>query len=414
MMRIRAFSIIELIVSIALATVLITTAYSAFRVASGYVSAGNRMANENALMVSGYFLAVDEADFMRAAASDPDRAPAFEPLDEAVVNLVDNAPAEDWWHWRDHRNPDPHRPWGILGEEERSWADPWDGDPRLTDAHKAGLPDVTPAENGHFYDPDPGDGREVRYTYPGMSDAQALAVYRESHGFYERTKVRERIHGALGWYAYAEYVPPNALFASEEEPDPDFDGFDEYGRDEVQDGKTFLGHDFNCWLDMGGATFFNSGSYSWYQEGGYPYLMLDPYGRDTLDQPGHRRSPSLAFAAETQPDLRSYIDSLDGVDMRGWDAQKPLMFLDLMNRSFSYRGYDNELLGERRPASWPNLRVMIRRRVAAGERQTIAVINALSPATGEQLGFRFRIWGTTLRGARINMGIEDPVSYDVK
>lgn len=59
----RAFTLIELMISVSLSIVIVYTAFSAFRVASQSVATCKRMSIENGMMRTGFFIALDELDF---------------------------------------------------------------------------------------------------------------------------------------------------------------------------------------------------------------------------------------------------------------------------------------------------------------------------------------------------------------
>lgn len=60
---VRAFTLIELMLSIALGSIVIYTAFAGFRVATQAITAANRLSLENALMRAGYFEAQRQVDF---------------------------------------------------------------------------------------------------------------------------------------------------------------------------------------------------------------------------------------------------------------------------------------------------------------------------------------------------------------
>ena len=61
--RIRAFTLLELMIAISLGLVILLTAATAFRVASSCVVTSNRLATENTLMRAGFEIALEQLDF---------------------------------------------------------------------------------------------------------------------------------------------------------------------------------------------------------------------------------------------------------------------------------------------------------------------------------------------------------------
>jgi prepilin-type N-terminal cleavage/methylation domain-containing protein len=65
MLRRQAFTLIEMLMALALSTVIMLTLYMGFRATLGGLQAANRVALENDLMRKGYLAILDEADFWR-------------------------------------------------------------------------------------------------------------------------------------------------------------------------------------------------------------------------------------------------------------------------------------------------------------------------------------------------------------
>lgn len=376
----KAFSLLELTVAIALGAVIVSTAFSAFHVAQGFIATGNRLADENAILRAGYAFAVDELDTwsrmadpaVQSRASDrvsdaPTTAfaelggPAGSSANETIVNLVDNRPTEDWWHWRDRHDPDPLGKWHTWRNVEPP----------------------TGAKTPRDLDGDPHD----RFPFLGLSGSEAEAIYEACHGFYDLPipgftdagfdpTIRRLLFRDLGWYGYLRYLPPHAMTI------------------EVKDGKLFYpkwdgrkndrhlyegipDHEFKYWSDWNNATFFYD----------------DQYLGD--DAPGGHASPMVNSLFQPMQD----------------DANN--LWTDWTLDGFRNRTLSFELLGDERPAHWPNLYISVRRDLDFGEEKAIIEVNAKSPVSGQLLGLRFRSWGTTLRGARISRGLEELPPYPI-
>jgi prepilin-type N-terminal cleavage/methylation domain-containing protein len=73
-MRRRGFSLIELILAIALGTIILLTVFATFRTVSTSISVANKLSRENALMRNGMLAALEEVDFW-VSYDDPDGDP---------------------------------------------------------------------------------------------------------------------------------------------------------------------------------------------------------------------------------------------------------------------------------------------------------------------------------------------------
>jgi len=175
----NAFTLLELLVAIALGSMLIATAFSGFRVAQGYISIGNTMADENRMLAAGYTLAMDEIDNWRLHEAEVGSgAHGFADHSansnwDQVLNAVDNRPTEDFWHWHDRLPGNASLPTDGDAWHGRSWHFPGGGDPAFT---------------------------------------AARGFYR-SASFMGGQPIREALIDQVGWYGYLEYLPPHAIAA---------------------------------------------------------------------------------------------------------------------------------------------------------------------------------------------------------
>ncbi|MBA3846244.1 MAG: prepilin-type N-terminal cleavage/methylation domain-containing protein, partial [Planctomycetes bacterium] len=185
----RAFTLIEMIVSIGIGSIICTAAFVAVRVSAQTIQTADRLAMENSMMRAGVAQALDELDFWTGY---DDPAPAstnrtlrqpgepFARFDFTVPELtLDIAPEraalayEDW-----------------SGRDARTW---YRGDPACDDGvraanysliSKAGFPDVSP--------------------------------YGDAHRRWQHHLVRDVVAG-LGYYALIDYAPANLMYSSMDE-----------------------------------------------------------------------------------------------------------------------------------------------------------------------------------------------------
>lgn len=298
----RAFTIIEMLVAIALATAVIFTAFTAFRVAQRAVSTGNRLAAENSLLRAGYHFGMREIDgWDGTRIAQPG---AFAALTPGVLNTIDNRPTEDWWHW-----------------------------PEATVA-------APPPVNTWF--------GTATYQMPGLDPLLSAAQFQECRGFYPAVQVRENTLNTVGWYAYLSYLPYNALFTSQ---------------------RGWLAGN-NVW---GGVDF---GTGSWYHDFANATLWHTSSG-------GGRSRGGTSYITGSQTTL--------------WGAALPTPDQAQLR--------NNLLDATVRPAHWPDLQVNVQRAYARARLIVYVEVNAKSPVTDQLLSLRFRTWGTTMRGARVNAGV---------
>jgi len=169
----RAFTIVELLVAIALATTIIFTAFTAFRVAQTAIGVGNRLASENSLLRAGYAFGMREIDGWegtRAATAALTPNP-FAVLNASTLNTIDHRPTEDWWHWRE----------AITA-----------------------MPAALPATGWH----------NSTFAMPGLTATESADLYKECRYFYSNSLIRETTLDTLGWYGYLSYMPYGTLYTS--------------------------------------------------------------------------------------------------------------------------------------------------------------------------------------------------------
>jgi len=403
------FTLLELLIAIALGSMLIATAFGAFRVAQGYISVGNRMADETETLASGWHLAMDEVDRWRRHVDKVDDgvvgAKGFTQDAEwqDLVNLIDNRPTEDWWHWHDRFEP--------LDPADAGNADAWHG---------------------------------RQWSSPGLSAAD----YVDSHGFIDRPlssmgmtstePVRETLHDVLGWYGYVDYLPTHAIFA-EAGPFLGHRGITQSGpgwRDQPN-----LGYGFNYYCDYGAVTsFYDEMSFKMYRHGHTGYHVEkehdDPAGGFAFAYDSGEGDNVEIWNGANYGDRRQYILKTVEKHFRprtkiaGGQTERDVLWqpqkLDLNWNSSTAGSYSQKVettvwnrkrhedplvLDDVRPKSWPKGIVSLRRVIRFGERQNVVEIAAESPVTGKVLALRFNAWGTTIRGARLMHGRETLPSY---
>ncbi len=199
-LRNGGFTLIELMIAVALGMLIVYAATAGLRVASQSVTNANRLALENSMLRIGYEQALDEIDFWTAydkpystnAGEQALRKAAMPfsplpPLETIQANAVGN-PAQAILNYP---SPETDTGWDPLymwpASDPRTW---WRANPaqRWRDPNKQ--KDVY-SRNGDY------------------------ALFADNNGSPHPWlfKQMEMLHKSLGWYGYCDYLPPSMLYA---------------------------------------------------------------------------------------------------------------------------------------------------------------------------------------------------------
>ncbi|HYE05851.1 MAG TPA: prepilin-type N-terminal cleavage/methylation domain-containing protein [Planctomycetota bacterium] len=347
-MRQRAFTLVELMISVALGVAVVGVAFAGVRVASASVAASSRIEIENAIMREGCLRAFERVDFW----TDCDVPGSYEPLRAIVAGRgLAFAPMSLAFP-------------GAAGAGEAARG--WDGDEAAWAPH-----DPRAWMRGSMIERPQSQDVDLRFGRYGLfSNLDAAPVAPPVGGVdYGAVQVERTWHanqlrgliGAIGWYGFIEYLPANAIYTWYETPSA---------------RTTAGGIPFDLVRESGADGVFcfenaNQGSRGRYRMSHrHQFAMPAPlaggdYARD------HYRWFSASFGG-------------DAATMRAFDgaatARVPLLPLA--------------------PAHWPSARVSVTRYVMNARATALCRVRWTSPLTGHVAEASFSAWGTSLRGAR--------------
>lgn len=373
-----AFTLIELMIAITLGMLVVYTAYAAVRVATGALTASQRLATENALLRVGLEAAVDEADFWTA--SDDPEVGGLRPLRGTTNNA--GKPFTDFRDLGFIDNAGPTTTWsGSAGAARRGWNPSplaWSAaDPRTW--CRANV-----AEEGTI---NPG-GNSPRTFWGHFGIYSHLDGSRAWHTWYPN-QVRGLIDG-LGFYGLFEYLPSNA-FA-------------------VYHGTTAPRGASNTSISFGGVPVALT-------DNGLNWLCPSDGGDNTMKGRIRNSNGSRYYMpgpqAATIGDARLLAKiGYEGRDL-GYNASEITNFLDRTRSARELMRRNGVLTA---PSNWPEVTYRVHRFIERGHPVTLCIVEMTSPLTGAQIALPFTTVATTLRGARQQRrpggGWSDPFSSD--
>ncbi|MBA3846936.1 MAG: prepilin-type N-terminal cleavage/methylation domain-containing protein, partial [Planctomycetes bacterium] len=367
-MNARAFTLIELIIAMALGAIIITAAAASLRLGAHSVTIADRLSRENALMRAGMTEAHREVDFWTRY-DDPDdaqrqrlrstspwdaaRGLPFTPLAASAAGGVAVWPrvvtsGEDARGW------DPGEPWAAA--DPKTW---WRGnviERPETDYLRFGryaifanrddaLTIASPTRQTSNGDVCPGDYGDVAVAHTWLHNQL------------------DGCHRAIGFFALLDYMPTNQIYAT-------------YAR--YQNGVTNLGG--MPWLWTGYDTPF----------------VFRAWGRP-LDLYGHNTGGDVHGVPAPRPDVS---------DMQLWERTRhPQIYQAYQSGGDTHRILMDEIanragLTPLRPTSWPDVTLTVSRHISHSRFVTLSRIAVTSPVTGASAHLSFTSFGTSLRGAR--------------
>lgn len=359
----RGFTLIEMMLAVALGLAVVYVAFAGFRVASQAVTITNRMATENALMRAGCDMAHERLDFWtdyddpvaggetpRLRASNGGEGMPFTPM-SSVMPLARNAmQPERSVGW------DPDEPWSAS--DPRTW---WHGNV---------------AEKFHT------DMTLGRYGIFANTRSNLLVSASAPVGDYGTVEVPHSwqynqvwdLHRALGYYGFADYVPANTLFACYRE----FAG---------------TATPFPTNLDGMPLVLFKPGSSFDNGEGGQEY----PKGLWRLTMVS-----SYAVLSPTSPTAPTPAAHQSRYTTGYWnnDTDFSRFLRESENRRELITG-KSSVSDQWRPTHWPEVTVTTQRFIKTARFVNLCRVRWVSPITGERAELAFTGFSTTLRGARL-------------
>ncbi|HYE06371.1 MAG TPA: prepilin-type N-terminal cleavage/methylation domain-containing protein [Planctomycetota bacterium] len=431
----RAYTLIELLVAIALGVVLVGSSMAAVRVATQSVTTSNRLAVENSLMRAGFLAALDEVDTWRMC-DDPSRP------DGTTLRAYD-ATLNRGMAFTPFTAIDPADPLRVPGfrlqrgpsaEEDRGW-DPdyaWpQDDPRLW--YHGNLAE-------RLWQTDRAFGHHELFahiktrpmldrTFPIAGTPSATHVAFGGEAAPRHTWLFNQVEGlknALGYYAVCDYLPSNAIYSVIGYPGRD----NRYGVGPVMPPDTTASTGENDMLVPP-----EWGHSAWEEDSRASDALS--VSRDSQDYP---MNPSWFSFAVSDNDTRiprglyritkeSQFCLIPGnrsspPAMRGYTAAELVQFnhrryyagqfstVETVQRLY-HRALLRDALVPVAPAHWPAIEVGVLRLVIFSRFANICRVRWRSPVSGQVAELSFNAFGTTLRGARRQRrASDDPLSPD--
>jgi prepilin-type N-terminal cleavage/methylation domain-containing protein len=345
----RGFTLIELMISVALGSLVVYTATAGFRVASQSVTLANRLGVENAIMRAGLQQAHERLDFWTDC-DDPE-IPAEQKLRNPVGGLANGGlpftPMRDVFPLIVHpTNPELTTGWNPKEKwspsESRTW---W---------HNSLAENNTNLMLG-------------RYALFANSKSNAdIPVY--GNVTVPHSWLSNQIwgmHSALGFYGYCDYFPAGTMF-----------GCSIYGD---------TGPDSGSMNDDGMATFSLYGYFSfgpnavsstkglWRLSTFSGYGLVNPTYPGSDDASLQRQVYNVGYATGTSAEVKNFLDKVN---------------------------YSIPTISSGGPAGWPKAEVSVGRMIKTARFISLCSVKMTSPFSGETVQLNFSSFSTSLRGAR--------------
>jgi len=345
----RGFTLIEMIIAFGLGLVLVLTAAAGLRMAAQTTTAATRLSLENALMRSAFLRAHEELDFWRAY-DDPEDATnrsyrdvgePFAPMSAVFPRgtlpganaIADPREFEVGW--------DEHYRWPA--NDKRTWMRA-----NLAEKH------ITVLAFGRY--------ALFWSTEPQLAVTSGVGAYGTVP--VPHTWLAGQYHGMqdrLGYYAFADYMPADALFAT---------------------SRPFLaaGSDRER-TNNGGMTMRLIAPGTQFEPGEGTTEVVKSLWRLTMPAAYAIPKPGAAGHAEY---FRVGYQNTTGAEVR----------------RLADRARIDQRLMPLKPSAWPSATYSVMRFIKTRRFVNLSTLGFTSPVTGERLELSFAGYGTTLRGAR--------------
>ncbi len=377
----RAFTMIELLIAISVGALLMVVAFAGLRAASSAFATGQRLSTENALMRAGFTSVLDELDFWKGS-DDPAAG-------RVALRQVDRSRAGQDHPLRDGLGQ-PFTPMKDVWNDTAELPGRWDGDAVSWSAHSA---NQAARWRGNFAECMDTDCRFGRYglffNQRATIDVPAYArdnVTLPAYG----TAIAPRetwwcqqyrgLTSTLGYYGLIDYLPVNAIHATYSRFYPDGPPMGDWGSYVNGGGipvEWLTGNWKSGWWDDSNRTPMTR-----YRAGlNFAYSVLAGPSAPTsasglADQ--HRRQTQILNVGDNVPHVTAFIDRV---------------------------GLASHLM-PLRPGHWPDVNGQVLRYVSVGKFFNLCIIRVADPVSGNRLQFSFNGFGTTLRGARQQRGLD--------
>jgi prepilin-type N-terminal cleavage/methylation domain-containing protein len=462
-----AFTLLEVMIAIALGTLVVLIAASGFRSAAQAVALAQRLVRANDLAVAGMMVALDEADYWDTCDDPGDtnlqrlRESCALPVGSATGNAVRlglpfapfarqvGAHQAVWAPGTPqgfgHGWQDDERLWAVAADNELTW---WPGNKAETQesdcrfGHYAifGISRL-PGESAIAIDGgtsgavggwQPRNGGGVYGTVdfgaepPPPPATAAVGAYRHRTPGWFYNQLRG-LSNSLGWYGMLDYLPANAIVCYSTRylpmagvtnwPASNGDCTDAAGRPifliktfaraqgwQFADKPYFILQSFSPNWAPHAADFLTAYTAYGLVPGRDNALMVSNWNPTTQELVFHNRS--VGRMESTDLPIGSWgFNSNDGYVEPAYPTGEEHGGDDVF-RSFVARTTAVRRLMPVRPATWPDVSVSTARYLRLNRASTQFKVSWDDPLTGERADLRFTAIGTTLRGARRRRGLD--------
>jgi len=353
--RLRGFTLVEMLVSMSIGGAICATAFVAIRVASQSVVAGNRLSVENQLLRAGIGAALEDLD---AWTSHDDPAPGGDrPLRGASHPFFPLTQADDFnFDYNPVRDPTAsYEAW--WRRDARLW---FRNDPNIGTSYPGGT----------------AIGDYSLFGWDGYTDGTILGGEEKRW----RHRLVKEVNRNLGFYALIDYAPANMLYAHME---PRWDG------------KVLTAFEGVNSSNGGYGTMV---SRAWQEDKPHDFVCLLTGTFFTIVVPSRQTDPLYASNDVNRAMFQSwwefYMTGKVGPNT-GWSG----------NDGYTASGTKLTMLPVR-PSGWPDVTVRVRHYAANARQFHSATVMSQSPITGQVFKLFFTYTGTTLRGARRQRGLD--------
>ncbi len=380
--RRRAFTLIELMLAMALGMVIVFTAFAGVRVAGQCYTISTKLSLENSLLRTGFMKALDEMDFWTSYDDPYDSSMSFGSYNGGevlrnpglpfcpftgnfpansgsltadptgiIANLQDNGTSVTGWHPEYYWPMSDPAVWCRVNMGESCNGKPAD--------------DIRFGYYGVFsgaYKTFPGGAKSIYDFYPSQTvNHQWLSVQTES------------LKNTLGYYGMIEYLPANTIYAYNSYTGTQGANYDGMSKEMSQSGGQFADGDGGCQFPRGLYRDNKDVAFGIFPAN--PLVMFPPY------------SQSGSFNGGLQGSLRQY-----------WNTGQ---YTNVANmQQFQNMSMTNTPLMAAEPITWPGVYTSIERFVTYDRFAAVMRVKLTNAVTGQHLEFNFSGFGTSLRGAR--------------
>ena len=370
-----AFTLIEVMIAIALGMAVIYVAFAGFRVAAQSVAIANRLAIENSIMRTGLTIAYNDTDFWTSYDDPADVGNVLgrQPLRALPVVVSSKLRGLPFTSFKSAKAAGAYTQPADLIQDTYVASAPW-----LAQEGAIGWnPNAWTASESRGWSWGNLAERTPQSSMPNPDKHQTMGYYHwfaspdptTTHNWQQRQL--DGLKGAMGYYGLFDYMPANTGLMI-------YDRANTSGRWAVSlewcyagSNKYFIGNDaryegLNYAQDLLSAT------------NGSPFIIPSPFGAaGRLSEVAYTRYStgiSLSTASNNQSNINTLL--VDGTENTAWLPENA------------------------RPAHWPSLDVSALRFIRTNSFVCLNRIRWMSPLTGVQSELSFTAYGTTLRGAR--------------